>query len=50
MKLEHCISYMEEYRCDLTKELDEVTDYVVKTYPTNVNEVIQKFVGEVIEW
>lgn len=26
------------------------TDYVVKTYPTNVNELIQKFVGEVIEW
>ena len=25
------------------------TDYVVKTYPSNVNEVIQKFVGEFIE-
>ena len=25
------------------------TDYVVKTYPSNVNEAIQKFVGEVIE-
>ena len=26
------------------------TDYVVKTYPSNVNEIVQKFVGEVIEW
>lgn len=26
------------------------TNYVVKTYPTNANEVIQKFVGEIIEW
>lgn len=26
------------------------TDYVVKTNPNNVNETIQKFVGEVIEW
>ena len=26
------------------------TDYVVKTYPNNVNELIQKFVGEVIEY
>ena len=26
------------------------TDYVVKTYPKNVNELIQKFVGEVIEF
>ena len=104
MKLEHCISYMEEYRCDLTKELDEVsgisrnnhydmfyhyilankwcknqkclairvpggtvggihfddnnvitkiildTDYVVKTYTSNINELIQKFIGETIEW
>lgn len=25
------------------------TDYVVKTYPNNINELIQKFVGEVIE-
>lgn len=25
------------------------TDYVVRTYPSNVNELIQKFVGEVIE-
>lgn len=25
------------------------TDYVVKTYPSNINELIQKFVGEVIE-
>ena len=26
------------------------TNYVVKTYPANVNELIQRFVGEVIEW
>lgn len=26
------------------------TDYVVKTYPSDVNELIQKFVGEVIEY
>lgn len=26
------------------------TDYVVSTYPDNVNELIQKFVGEIIEW
>lgn len=26
------------------------TDYVVKTYPDNVNKIVQKFVGEVIEW
>lgn len=26
------------------------TEYVVKTYPNNVNELIQKFVGEVIEY
>ena len=25
------------------------TDYVVKTYPSNVNELIQKFIGTVIE-
>ena len=25
------------------------TDYVVRTYPSNVNELIQKFVGEAIE-
>ncbi|MBQ8570319.1 MAG: hypothetical protein IJ444_02275 [Kiritimatiellae bacterium] len=25
------------------------TDYVVKTYPSNINELMQKFVGEVIE-
>lgn len=104
MKLEHCLSYCPNYRCNLTKELDDVsgiskqhyydmfhhyiladewrknqkclairvpggtvggihfddnnvitkividTDYVVKTYPANVNELIQKFVGEVIEW
>lgn len=25
------------------------TNYVVKTYPSNINELIQKFVGEVIE-
>lgn len=26
------------------------TEYVVKTYPNNVNELIQKFVGEAIEY
>lgn len=26
------------------------TNYVVKTYQSNVNELIQKFIGEVIEW
>lgn len=26
------------------------TNYVVKTYPSNINELIQKFVGEKIEW
>lgn len=26
------------------------TDYVVKTYPSNVNEIMQKFIGEVIEF
>lgn len=104
LKLERCKSVCEEYRCDLTKELDDMsgiskqhyydmfhhyiladewcrnqkclairvpggtvggihfddnsiitkividTNYVVKTYPANVNELIQKFVGETIEW
>lgn len=104
MKLEQCITSCNEYRCDLTKELDNIsaisrlnyydmfyhyilgdkwcrkqkclairvpggtvggihfdnkniitkivvdTNYVVKTYPANVNELIQKFVGEIIEW
>lgn len=104
MKLEQRILGCKEYRCDLTKELDDMSDisqkhyynrfyhyiladewcknkkclvirvpggtvggiyfddnntitkivvdtnYVVKTYPTNVNELIQRFVGEVIEW
>ena len=103
MKLERRKSVCEEYRCNLTKELDDMsgiskqhfynmfhhyilvdewcrnqkclairvpggtvggihfddnsiitkividTDYVVKTYPTNVNELMQKFVGEIIE-
>lgn len=26
------------------------TNCVVKTYPDNVNELIQRFVGEVVEW
>lgn len=26
------------------------TDYVVKTYPANVNQIIQKYVGQTIEW
>lgn len=104
MKLKQCISGFKEYRCELTKVLDDLsgisknhyydmfhhyvladkwcmdqnclairvpggtvggihydnknivtkiivdTNYVVKTYPTNVNELIQKFVGEIIEW
>lgn len=104
MQLQQRNSYCNEYRCDLTKELDDIsgiskqhyydmfhhyiladkwcknqkclairvsgdtvggicfddnnvitkivvdTNYVVKTYPTNANELIQKFVGEVIEW
>lgn len=105
MKLKQCISGYKEYRCDLTMELDDISEiskqkhyydsfyhyilanewdrnqkclairvpggtvgdihfddnnvitkividinYVVKTYPANVNELIQKFVGEVIEW
>lgn len=104
MKLEKCNSFYQEYRCTLTKELDNLsgilkshyydmfyhyilpddcckkekclairvpggtvgaiyyddknvitkiivdTNYVVKTYPSNVNELIQKFIGEKIEW
>lgn len=104
LKLERRESVSEEYRCNFTRELDNIsgisklhyydmfhhyilanewcrkekclairvpggtvggihfddnnvitkividTDYVVKTYPTNVNDLIQKFVGEVIEW
>ena len=102
MKLEsrYSSSFTEEYRCDLTKELDNIsgiskqhfhdmfhhyiladnwcknqkylairvpggtvgeihydedsiitkividTNYVVKTYPSNVNELVQKYVGE----
>lgn len=103
LKLERRKSVCEEYRCDLTKELDDMSgiskqhyydmfhhyiladewckkekclairvlggtvggihfndnntitkividiDYVVKTYPSNVNDLIQKYVGEVIE-
>lgn len=26
------------------------TNYVIKTYPDNINELLQNFVGEVIEW
>ena len=26
------------------------TDYVVKTYPANVNEIIQKYIGQKVEW
>ncbi|RKI83825.1 hypothetical protein D7V90_08005 [bacterium 1xD42-87] len=104
LKLERRKSVCEEYRCDLTKELDDMSgiskqhyydmfhhyiladewckkekclairvpggtvggihfndnntitkividiDYVVKTYPSNVNDLIQKYIGEVIEW
>ena len=104
MRLQQCISCYKKYRCDLTKELDDISgiskqhyydmfyhyiladewcknqkclairvpggtvggihfddndvitriwidaNHVVKTYPTNVNEIIQRFVGEVIDW
>lgn len=104
MKLQQCFSCYKGCRCNLTKELDDMsgiskyhhynmfyhyiladewcrnqkclairvpggtvgsiyfddndvitkividTNYVVKTYPANINELIQKFVGEVIEW
>lgn len=104
MKIERRSIYGEEYRCELTKELDSIsgiskehyydkfhhyilvddycknqkclairvpggtvggiwiddnntitkivvdTDYVIKTYPDNVNELIHHFIGEVIEW
>lgn len=104
MKLQQRILGYKEYRCDLTKELDDIsgiskqhyydmfhhyiladewcknqkclairvpggtvggihfddnnvitkividTDYVVKTYPKSINELIQKFIGEIIEW
>ena len=104
MKLEKCLFNCYEYRCGLTKELDDMSgiskqhyydmfhhyiladewckkekclairvpggtvggihfndnntitkividiDYVVKTYPSNVNDLIQKYIGEVIEW
>lgn len=26
------------------------TDYVIKTYPNNVNGLMEKYIGEVIEW
>lgn len=35
---------------DVITEIVIDTNYVVKTYPTNVNELIQKYIGEVIEW
>ena len=104
MKLQQRIPRRQEYRCDLTKELDNISgilenhhydkfyhyiladewctnekclairvpggtvggiwfvdnsiitkividvNYVIKTYPANVNELIQKFIGETIEW
>lgn len=104
MKLQQRIPRRQEYRCDLTKELDNISgilenhhydkfyhyiladewctnekclairvpggtvggiwfddnsiitkividvNYVIKTYPVNVNELIQKFIGETIEW
>lgn len=31
------------------KEIQVCTDYVVKTYPDDVNEQLQKFVGQKIE-
>ena len=104
MKLQQRILGCKEYRCDLTKELDDISgiskqryydmfhhyiladewcknqkclairvpggtvggihfdnnsivtkividvNYVVKSYPKNINELIQKFIGEIIEW
>lgn len=103
MKLERKNNYNEEYTCDLTKELDEVSgilnnqhynlfyhyiladkwcreekclairvpggtvggiwidnnvitdiiidrNYVVKTYPKNVNELMKKYIGVVVEY
>ena len=47
-----------EYHCKLTKELNELAgfdkktidkDYVVDSYPENVQEYVQKYVGEKIE-
>jgi len=35
---------------DVITKIVIYTEYIVKTYPNNVNELIQKFVGEVIEW
>lgn len=32
------------------KEISIDTGYVVKTYPDNINELVQKYIGEVIEY
>ena len=26
------------------------TDYVVRTYPSNINEVVQKYIGQKLDW
>ena len=35
---------------NIITKIDIDVDYVVKTYPSNVNDIIQKFVGEVVEY
>lgn len=35
---------------NIITNIDIDSDYVVKTYPNNVNELIKKFIGEIIEW
>lgn len=35
---------------DVITKIEVDTNYVVKTYPNNVNELIQKFIGEKIKW
>lgn len=103
MKLEQRIKGRQEYRCELTKELDSISGisekhyydrfyhyiladkvhknrkvlpirvpggtvggiwidnniitkividkgYVVKTYPDDVNDIVQKFIGQTLDW
>lgn len=38
------------FKDDVITEIVIDTDYVIKTYPENVNELIQKYVGETIKW
>lgn len=35
---------------DVITKIKIDTDYVVETYPNNINELMQKFIGEVIEF